>query len=81
VHRSAVANEAPHLIYLCSQGRDRRQRKVAEETISDVERLGPSKVMTEVSESGPFWEAEAQDQGYGNCHPRDRGLAQIVSLI
>jgi len=36
------------------------QREVAEETIADVDASGlwPGKVVTEVSEAGPFWEAE-----------------------
>ena len=42
------------------------QRKVAEETIPDVDASGhwPGKVVTQISEAGPFWEAEAEDQGY-----------------
>ena len=42
------------------------QRQVAEDTIADVEASGlwPGKVVTEISEACPFWEAEAEDQGY-----------------
>jgi peptide-methionine (S)-S-oxide reductase len=42
------------------------QREVAMETISDVDASGhwPGKVLTEVEEAGPFWEAEAGDQDY-----------------
>ncbi len=47
------------------------QRKVAEETIRDVDAAGhwPGKVVTEVSEAGPFWEAEAEDQDYFQRYP------------
>jgi peptide-methionine (S)-S-oxide reductase len=40
------------------------QRKVAGETIPDVDASGhwPGKVATEISEAGPFWEAVAEDQ-------------------
>jgi peptide-methionine (S)-S-oxide reductase len=50
------------------------QRKVAEETIPDVDASGhwPGKVVTEISEAGPFWEAEAEDQGYFAKSPRKR---------
>jgi peptide-methionine (S)-S-oxide reductase len=47
------------------------QRRVAEETIPDVDASGhwPGKVMTEISEAGPFWEAEAEDQDYFRRYP------------
>lgn len=47
------------------------QRKVAEETIPDVDASGhwPGKVVTEVSEAGSFWEAPAEDQGYFQRYP------------
>jgi hypothetical protein len=52
------------------------ERKVAEETISDVDALGhwPGKVVTKISDAGPFWEAEVGDQDYfqrylGGCAP------------
>ena len=47
------------------------QRKVAEETIRDVDASGhwPGKVVTEISEAGPFWEAEAEDQDYFQRYP------------
>jgi peptide-methionine (S)-S-oxide reductase len=47
------------------------QRKVVEETILDVDASGhwPGTVVTEISEAGPFWEAEAQDQGYFQRFP------------
>jgi peptide-methionine (S)-S-oxide reductase len=42
------------------------QRRVAEETIADVEASGlwPGRVVTEVREAGPFWEAEPEHQDY-----------------
>ena len=42
------------------------QREVAEETIADVDASGlwPGKVVTDVSEAGPFWEAEPEHQDY-----------------
>jgi peptide-methionine (S)-S-oxide reductase len=47
------------------------QRKVAEETIPDVDSSGhwPGKVVTEISQAGPFWEAEAEDQDYFQRYP------------
>src|SRR5262249_55409316 len=52
------------------------QKRVAEETIADVEASGlwPGPVVTEVSPAGPFWEAEPEHQDYleryPNGHPR-----------
>ncbi len=48
-----------------------KQRQVAEETIPDVDASGhwPGKVVTEITEAGPFWEAEAEDQGYFQRYP------------
>ena len=47
------------------------QRRVAEETIPDVDASGhwPGKVVTEISEAGPFWEAEADEQDYFHRYP------------
>ncbi len=47
------------------------QRTVAENTIADVDASGlwPGTVVTEISEAGPFWEAEAEDQDYLQRHP------------
>ncbi len=47
------------------------QRRVAEDTIADVEASGiwPGKVVTEVSEAGPFWEAEPEHQDYLQRYP------------
>jgi peptide-methionine (S)-S-oxide reductase len=47
------------------------QRKVVEETIPDVDASGhwPGKVVTEISQAGAFWEAEAADQDYFQRYP------------
>ena len=47
------------------------QRKVAEETIPDVDASGhwPGKVVTEISEAGTFWEAVAEDQDWFRRYP------------
>jgi peptide-methionine (S)-S-oxide reductase len=48
-----------------------QQRKVAEQTIPDIDASGhwPGKVVTEISEAGRFWEAEAEDQDYFQRYP------------
>ncbi|MFJ5489430.1 peptide-methionine (S)-S-oxide reductase MsrA [Hansschlegelia beijingensis] len=45
---------------------DDEQKRVAEETIADVDASGlwPGKVVTEVAPAGPFWEAEPEHQDY-----------------
>jgi peptide-methionine (S)-S-oxide reductase len=50
---------------------DEDQRRVAEETIADVEASGlwPGKVLTEVAPAGPFWEAEPEHQDYLERYP------------
>ena len=47
------------------------QKRVAEDTIADVDasKLWPGKVVTEVKEAGPFWEAEPEHQDYLIKHP------------
>jgi peptide-methionine (S)-S-oxide reductase len=47
------------------------QKRVANETIADVEASGiwPGKVVTEVSAAGPFWEAEPEHQDYLERYP------------
>jgi len=47
------------------------QRKVAEDTIADVEASGlwPGKVVTEVEPASEFWEAEPEDQYYLQRNP------------
>ncbi|MGE0311527.1 MAG: peptide-methionine (S)-S-oxide reductase MsrA [Lautropia sp.] len=53
-YRSAIFVDSPE------------QRRVALETIRDVEASGrwPGKVVTEVADLGPFWEAEPEHQDY-----------------
>jgi len=50
---------------------DDEQRRVAEDTIADVDASGlwPGKVVTEVVPAGPFWEAEAEHQDYLEHYP------------
>jgi peptide-methionine (S)-S-oxide reductase len=50
---------------------DDEQRRVAEETIADVEASArwPGKVVTEVHPAGPFWEAEPEHQDYLERYP------------
>ena len=50
---------------------DEEQRRVAEETIADVEASGlwPGNVVTEVMPAGPFWEAEPEHQDYLERYP------------
>jgi peptide-methionine (S)-S-oxide reductase len=45
---------------------DDAQRRIAEETIADVDASGlwPGKVVTEIAPVGPFWEAEPEHQDY-----------------
>jgi peptide-methionine (S)-S-oxide reductase len=48
------------------------QRRVAEQTIADVDASGhwPGKTVTEVSKAGRFWEARAADQDYFRRFPK-----------
>ncbi|MER5473017.1 peptide-methionine (S)-S-oxide reductase MsrA [Streptomyces sp. NPDC002935] len=50
---------------------DDEQKRVAEETIADVDASGlwPGKVVTEVAPAGPFWEAEPEHQDYLQRYP------------
>ena len=50
---------------------DDEQRRVAEDTIADVEASGlwPGRVVTEVVPAGQFWEAEAEHQDYLERYP------------
>jgi peptide-methionine (S)-S-oxide reductase len=50
---------------------DEQQRRVAEETIADVDASGrwPGKAVTEVTPAGPFWEAEPDHQNYLERNP------------
>jgi peptide-methionine (S)-S-oxide reductase len=54
------------------------QRRVAEDTIADADASGiwHRKVVTKISEAGPFWEAEAEDQDYLQHYP-DNGKNQF----
>ncbi|MET0368283.1 MAG: peptide-methionine (S)-S-oxide reductase MsrA [Methylobacterium sp.] len=54
-------------IYFTDDG----QRRVAEETIADVDASGlwPGKVVTELAPAGPFWEAEPEHQDYLERRP------------
>jgi len=47
------------------------QRRVALDTIEDVDASGiwPGKVVTEVTEAGPFWDAEDEHQDYLEKNP------------
>jgi peptide-methionine (S)-S-oxide reductase len=47
------------------------ERQVAEDTIAFFDAAGfwPGKIMTEISEAGPFLEAEAEDQDYLQRYP------------
>ena len=50
---------------------DDEQKRVAEDTIADVEASGlwPGTVVTEVTPAGPFWEAEPEHQDYLERYP------------
>ena len=67
---------------------DEGQRRVAEDTIADVEASGlwPGKVVTEVTPAGPFWEAEPEHQDYleripygYTCHFPRKGLGSAAA--
>ena len=47
------------------------QREVAEDTIADADASGlwPGNVVTKISEAGPFWEADDEDQDYLHRYP------------
>jgi peptide-methionine (S)-S-oxide reductase len=47
------------------------QRQIATDTIADVNASGlwPGKVVTEVAQAGPFWEAEPEHQDYLEHYP------------
>ena len=51
---------------------DDEQKRVALDTIADVEASGlwPGKVVTEVSPAGDFWEAEPEHQDYLEHYPK-----------
>src|SRR5262245_49326718 len=70
VHRADLGERIVGSIYrsaiFCTTD---EQHKMAKETISDVEAAGhwPGRIVTEISDAGPFWEAE--DQGYLQRYP------------
>jgi peptide-methionine (S)-S-oxide reductase len=47
------------------------QRRIAERTIVELDAsdIWPGRVVTAVSEAGPFWEAQAEDQNYLQRYP------------
>jgi peptide-methionine (S)-S-oxide reductase len=47
------------------------QRRIAETTLADAETAGlwPGKIVTKISEAGPFWDAAADDQDYFHRFP------------
>jgi peptide-methionine (S)-S-oxide reductase len=47
------------------------QKRIALETIADVEASGiwPGKIVTEVAQAGPFWQAEPEHQNYLENRP------------
>ena len=47
------------------------QRRIANSTIAEVDASGlwPGKVVTEVTQAGPFWEAELEHQDYLERYP------------
>jgi peptide-methionine (S)-S-oxide reductase len=53
------------------------QRQIAEGAIADADAadLWPGKIVTEISEAGPFWPAEAEDQDYLHRYPDGNILA------
>jgi peptide-methionine (S)-S-oxide reductase len=61
------------------------QRQIAEATIPDVDASGhwPGKVVTKISEAGPFWEAVPEDQDalqrYPDACPFPRAEAKAAS--
>jgi peptide-methionine (S)-S-oxide reductase len=58
------------------------QRQVAEHTIAEADASGlwPSKVVTKISEAGPFWEAEAEDQDYLQDYPGSQEPVQSAAV-
>jgi peptide-methionine (S)-S-oxide reductase len=73
IHR---ADLGPHLVGSSYRSEifytSEEQRRVAEQTIRDVDASGhwPGKIVTDISGAGPFWEAEAEDQDYFERYPK-----------
>jgi peptide-methionine (S)-S-oxide reductase len=63
----AVGSDYRSEIFCTSDG----QRQVAQDTIAFADAAGvwPGKVVTRVSEAGPFWAAKAEDQEYLRRYP------------
>ena len=55
-----VGNDCRSEIFCTSD----EQRQVAEDTIAGASGFWGARVVTKISEAGPFWEAEAEDQDY-----------------
>jgi peptide-methionine (S)-S-oxide reductase len=58
------------------------QRQVAEGTIPDIDTSGiwPGKVVTRISEAGPFWEAVGEDQDYLQRYPHGENQVHRVTV-
>ena len=71
-HRADLGEEAVGSSYrsaiFCTS---EKQRKVAGETIRDVDASGhwPGKVVTEINEAGTFWDAQTEDQDFLHRYP------------
>jgi peptide-methionine (S)-S-oxide reductase len=67
VHRADLGEDVVGSIYRSEIFyTSEEQRRMAEATIPDVDAAGhwPGKIVTEVSDAGRFWEAEAEDQDH-----------------
>ena len=51
-----------------------RQRQIAEDTLADAGASGiwPGRIVTRISEAGPFWAAETEDQNYLQHYPHGK---------
>jgi peptide-methionine (S)-S-oxide reductase len=51
-----------------------QQRQIAEDTIADADAsdMWPGRVVTKISEAGPFWGAETEDQNYFQHYPHGK---------
>jgi len=58
---------------------DQTQRRIAEATISELDRSGllTGTVVTTVEPAGPFWEAEPEHQAYFERHPEQRACNHL----
>jgi peptide-methionine (S)-S-oxide reductase len=72
VHRADLGEDVVGSIYRSEIFyTSEEQRRMAEETIPDVDASGhwPGKIVTEISEAGRLWEAEAEDQDHFQRYP------------